>query len=88
MGIYPANAAANTFVYLLIERQLSKVVDPHGDVLACAVEIHKALQKPKDPKSLKDMITDFAKLQSDDAWNKCAQGPPIEGGFFVSISQK
>jgi len=87
MGIYPNNAVANALVYHLIECQLSKEADPRDDVLACAVEIHKGLQKAKDPKYVEDVVTDFAKMQSDNAWNKMAPGAPIQGCLFVNTNK-
>jgi len=88
MGIYPVNAAANTLVYLLVEHQLLKGADPHDDVLACAVEIREALEKLKDLKLLKDMVADFAQLQSENAWDRYGLGLPKEGVFFVGTNQE
>jgi len=88
MGIYPVNAAVNATVFLPIGLQPSKGLNPHDDVLACAVEIRKSLEKLKDPKSVKDLVTDFAKMQSQTAWDKSGQGPPKEGCLFVNVIRR
>ena len=88
MGIYPTNAVVNATVFLPIGLQPSKGPNPHDDVLACAVEIRKSLEKLKDPKSVKDLVTDFAKLQSQITWDKSGQGPPREGRLFVNIIRR
>jgi len=88
MGIYPANAAVNATVYLPIALQLSKGLNAHDDILARAVEIRKSFEKLKDPRSVKDLVTDFAKLQSQTAWDKRRQGPPKEGSLVVNIARR
>ena len=88
MGIYPVNAAVNASILLLIGLRVSKGLEPRDEVLGHAVEIRKSLEKLKDPKSLKDVVTDFAKIQSQTAWGKSIQGPPKEGCLLVNIVQK
>jgi len=85
MGIYPANAVANAFLYLPVELQPSRGLDPHDDVLAHAVEMRKSLDKLKDPNSVKDLVAGFAKMQSQAAWDKSGQGPPREGSFVADV---
>jgi len=85
MGIYPTNAAVNAVLYLTIGIQPSKELSPHDDVLARAVEIRKSLEKLKDPRSVKDLATDFAKLQSQTAWDRGARGSRKEGSLLVNV---
>jgi len=88
MGIYPANAALNATVFLPIGLRPSKGFDAQDDVLAHAVEIRKSVEKLKDPKFVKDMAADFAKLQSQIAWDKSGQGSPKEGHLAVNIGRR
>ena len=88
MGIYPVNAAFNASVCLLIGLQVSKGLEPRDEVLGHAVEIRKSLEKLKDPKSLKDVVTDFANVQSQTAWGKNGQGAPKEGCLLVNIVRR
>jgi len=89
MGIYPLNAVVNAVVVLPMGLQLPEGVDAHHDVLACATEIRKSLEKLKDPKlMIKDLVTDFAKIQSQAAWNKSGLAPPEEGCLTVNITRR
>jgi len=90
MGIYPLNAAVNAFVYLTVPvgLQLSNGVDPRDDVLTCATEIRKSLEKLKDPRLIEDMVTDLAQVQSQAAWNKGSQDPSKEGYLFMNITRR
>ena len=88
MGIYPANAVVNATVFLQIGLQPSKELDPRDEVLASAVEIRKSLEGMKDPKSLIDMVTYFANVQSQTSWDKSGQGPPREGCLFVNALRR
>ena len=69
MGIYPANAVLNAIIWISIGRQVSRSVDAHDDVLACATEIRKSLGRLKDPKFIKGVAADIAKMLSQVAWN-------------------
>jgi len=73
MGIYPVNAVVNAIIWLPVRLQVSKVVDPRDSVLAHAAEIHKSREKLKDPKLVKYMAADVAKIQSQVAWDKNGQ---------------
>ena len=88
MGIYPANAVVNATVFLPIERQLSRGVDLHDDVLACATGIRNSLEKLKDPGFIKDIVTDFAEIESETAWGKSIRSPPKEGFLIVNITRR
>jgi len=88
MGIYPANAVLNATVFLPIGLQLSKGPDPHDDVLACAAEIRKSIDGLKDPKSVNAMVTNFAQVQAQTAWDKSGQGPPRKGCMFVNALRR
>ena len=68
--------------------QPSRGLNIHDDVLACAVEIRKSLEKLKDQKLVEDLAADFARLYGQMAWNKSGQGPPREGYFFVNNIRK
>ena len=73
MGIYPVNAVLNAVIWLPARLQVSKGVDPRDSVLAHATEISKSREKLKDPKTVKDMAADVAKIQSQVAWDKSGQ---------------
>jgi len=88
MGIYPLNAAVNAFVYLSTGIQFSNGVDPHDDVLTCATEIRKSLEKLKDARLIEDMAADLAKTQSLAAWNKGSQDPSKDGWLFMNITRR
>jgi len=85
MGIYPANAAGNAVLYLPVGLQPPRGPNPHDDVFAHAVEIRESLQKLTDPESVRDLATDFARVQSQAAWDKRSQGPPREGSFVADV---
>ena len=89
MGIYPLNAVVNAFIFLPIRQQLSEGVGHHDDVLACATEIRKSLQKLKDPRSVKEMAADVAKLQSRISWDKGGYlSDPKEGCLVTNITRR
>jgi len=88
MGIYPPNAAVNAIGLLSIGLQLPRGIDPHDDVLSCATEIRKSLEKLKDPRLVEDIVTDFARIQSQSAWNKNSQGPSKEGCLVMNITRR
>jgi len=88
MGIYPVNAVVNATVFLPIGRQHSKGDDPRSDILACATGIRDSLKKLKDPRVIEDMVTDFAKIEAQTAWDKHVRGPPKEGFLVVNITRR
>ena len=88
MGIYPDNAVVNAAVFFPIGLQVSKGRDPHDEILGHAVEIRKSLGKLKDTKSVEDVVTDFAKIQSQISWDKSGQGPPKEGCLIMNITRR
>ena len=73
MGIYPVNAVVNAVIWLPVGLQAPKGADPYDSVAAHAAEICKSMDKLKDPKSIKDMAADLAKIQSQVAWDKNGQ---------------
>ena len=73
MGIYPVNAALNAIVWLSTGLQIPKGLKPQDAVLAYTTEIHKLLEKFKNPRSIKEMAADLAKVQSQVAWDKSGQ---------------
>ena len=89
MGVYPLNAVANAFIFLSAEVKLSKGVDPHDDVLVCATEIRKSLEKLKDPKLIKDMAAGVAKVQSRIAWDRGGYlSDPKKGCLVTNITRR
>ena len=89
MGIYPPNAATNAFAWLPIgPLQLSNGADPRDDVLTCATEIRKSLEKLKDPRLIEDMARNFAKIRKQAAWNKEIQSPSKEGCLVMNITRR
>ena len=88
MGIYPVNAAVNAFVYLSAGPQLSNGVNPRDDVLTCAIEIRKSLEKLKDPQLIEDLAADLAKIQSQAAWNNGSQDPSKDGCLIMNITRR
>ena len=85
MGIYPDNAAANAIVWLSTGLQ-SKGADIYDDVLACAIEIRKSLEKLKDPMFVQDLAAGVAKIQSQVAWDTAGQDMSTakEGSLIVN----
>ena len=73
MGIYPANAAVNAVIWLSVGLKAPKGANPCDNVVAHAAEIRKSMDKLMDPKSIKDMAADLAKIQSQVAWDKNGQ---------------
>jgi len=88
MGIYPDNAAVNGTVSFSIGLQRSKEADPRDDVLACATEIRQSLEKLKDPRLIKDIVADSAKIQSQAAWDKSGQSLVKEGHLITNITRR
>jgi len=88
MGIYPANAAGNAVLYLPVGLQPSRGLNPRDNVFAHAVVTRESLQKLKDPKSVRDLAADFAKVHSRVAWDKSGQGPPREGNFMADVIRR
>ena len=89
MGVYPLNAVLNAFVFLSTGVQVSKGVDPHDDVLACATEIRKSLEKLKDPELIRDMAANVAKVQSRIAWDKGGYlSDPKAGCLVTNITRR
>jgi len=73
MGIYPDNAALNAIIWVPSRVPVSKGVDPHKGVVACAVGIRKSLGRLKDPRFIKGMTAGLAKVLSQDAWHNHGQ---------------
>jgi len=73
MGIYPVNAVVNAVIWLSTGLQAQKGTDPCDRVLIHAAEIRRSMDKLKDPKVVKDMAADVAKVQSQVAWDKDGQ---------------
>ena len=89
MGIYPPNAVVNAVGLLSTGiLQLSRGVDPHGDVLTCATEIRKSLEKLEDPRLIEDMAADFARITSQSAWNKNSQDFSKEGCLIMNVTRR
>jgi len=90
MGIHPVNAVANAIVWLSAELQVPKDADLRDAVLACATEIRKPFEKLKNPRCVRDMATDLAKIQSQVTWDKNGQdfASAKEGCLIVNIFQK
>ena len=63
----------NAVIWLSVRSQVTKGVDPRDTVVAHAAEIRKSMDKLKDPKLVRNMVTDLAKIQSQVAWNKNGQ---------------
>jgi len=88
MGIFPLNAAANAFGLLPIGLQLPRGVDPHDEVLTCATEIRKSLERLKDPRVIEDMAADSAGRRAQSAWNRTSQSPSKEGCLVMNITRR
>ena len=73
MGIYPVNAVVNAVIWLLMELRAPKEADPRDAVVAHAAEIHKSMGKLKDPRLVRAMVADVARIQSQVAWDKDGQ---------------
>jgi len=88
MGIYPANAVVNAIVWLSARLQDLKGIEPREGILTHATEIRKAMEKLKDPRSIKDTVADVAKIQSQVAWDKNGQDMTHidEGRFIVNAT--
>ena len=88
MGIYPPNAVLNAIVLLPTGVQLSRGVDPHEDVLTCATEIRKSLEKLRDPRLIEDMAADFARMKSHSAWNRGSELLSEEGHLIMNVTRR
>jgi len=89
MGIYPLNAVVNAFIFLPTGVQLSKGTDPHDDVLTCATNIRKSMEKLKDPKWVHEMAANVAKVQSRIAWDRGGYlSNPKEGCLVTNITRR
>ena len=86
MGIYPTNAV-NAMIYLSMGLQIPKGIDPRDSVVAYAAQIRKSMFKLGDPKFIKDMAADLAKIQSQVAWDKNGQdmASTTQGSLIVNI---
>lgn len=86
MGIYPDNAAVNAIIWLSIDLEAPNDLNPHDSVLAWATGIRKSLGRLKDPKFIKDMAADMAKVQAQVAWDVKGQDIPAakEGCLIVN----
>jgi len=89
MGVYPVNAVVNAIVWVSTGSQVLQRAHPRDSVLAYASEIRKSVEKLKDPRFIKDMVADVAKIQSQVAWDKSGQdiGSAREGCLIASISR-
>jgi len=63
----------NAIAWLPVGLQASKGADPRDTVVAHAAEIRKSMDKFKDPKLVRDLVVDLAKIQSQVAWDKEGQ---------------
>lgn len=90
MGIYPDNAVVNAIIWLPAKLQVSKLIDPHDNVLAWATKIRESLGRLKDPGFVKDMAAGVAKMQSQVAWDRKGQDIPTakEGCLIVNNTWK
>ena len=70
MGIYPTNAVVNAVIWLRMVPRAPKGADPRNTAVAHAAEIRKSMDRLKDPRLVKDMAADVAKIQSQVAWDK------------------
>jgi len=73
LGIYPINAVVNAVIWLSMVLQAPKGADLRDTAVAHAAEIRKSMDKLKDPKLVRDMAADVAKIQSQIAWDKNCQ---------------
>lgn len=88
MGIYPGNAVVNAIFWLSTGLKVPSDLDPHDSVLAWATELRKSLRKRKDPRFIKDMVADLAKIQSQIAWNKEGQDLPAAKEGCLSVNNQ
>jgi len=88
MGIYPFNAMVNALVWYPVGLQAPKGTDPHETVVAHAVELSNGIGRLRDPKLIRDMAADVAKIQSQAAWDKRGQDMANvnEGCLVANIS--
>jgi len=63
----------NAVIWLSMVLQAPNGADPRDTVVARATEIRKSVDKLKDPKLVRDMAADVAKIQSQVAWDKSGQ---------------
>ena len=70
LGIYPTNAVVNAVIWLSTELRIPKGADLRDTVVAHAAEIRKSMDKLKDPRLVRDMTADVAKIHSQVAWDK------------------
>ena len=63
----------NAVIWFSVGLQAPKGGDPLDTVVTHAVEIRKSMDKLKDPKLIRDMAADVAKIQSQVAWDKRGQ---------------
>ena len=63
----------NAVIWLLAELQAPKRANLRDTVVAHAAEIRKSMDKLKDPRSVRDMVADVAKIHSQVAWDKDGQ---------------
>ena len=73
MDIYPVNAVANAVIWLSTRLQAPKGAHPRDSALANAAEIRKSTDKLKDPKFIRGMAANVARVHSQVAWDKCGQ---------------
>ena len=63
----------NAIIWLSTRLQVTRGADPRDTVVAHAAEIHKSMDKLKDPRSVRDMAADVARIHSQVAWDKNGQ---------------
>jgi len=78
----------NAVIWFPVGLQASKGVDPRDTVVAHAAELRKGMGKLKDPRLVRDMVTDVAKIQSQVAWDKSGQDMALvnEGCLVVNVA--
>jgi len=75
----------NAVIWLSTGLRAPKGADLRDSVLAHAAEIRKSMDKFKDPKLIRDMAANVAKIQSQVAWDKCGQDiANANGGCLVA----
>jgi len=86
MGISPTNAL-NAVIWLSMGLHVPRGVDLRDSVVAYATEIRKSMDRLRDPRSIKDMAADLAKIQSQVAWDRKGQDMANvnEGCLVVNI---
>ena len=90
MGVYPVNAVVNAVIWFPVELRAPKGADPRDVIVAHAAEIRNGMGRLKDPKVVRDLAADVAKIQSQVAWDKSGQDMANvdEGSLVVNVITK